>query len=128
MDTRGTHLLAELHGCAPDRLDSVEAVREAMLRAAELAGCTVLYTLCHAFEPQGVTGLLLIAESHLSVHTWPEHGYAAVDLFTCGTAATDTAIDALGEALGATRVERLSVERGTGGAPTPRHPALSTSR
>jgi S-adenosylmethionine decarboxylase proenzyme len=83
-----------------------------MRQAAEAAGCVILYGQFHQFEPQGVTGLLLIAESHLSVHTWPEHGYAAVDLYTCGSAEPRQAIADLATALGATRTDWLTVERG----------------
>jgi S-adenosylmethionine decarboxylase len=81
---RGTHLLVECRGCTPAVLND-PAVLESALRAAAVAiGARVLSAAFHAFSPHGVTGVLLLAESHLSIHTWPEHGYAAVDLFTCG--------------------------------------------
>jgi len=80
----GTHLLLEMVGCNPQLLDSVEEVREALIRASIKARATVLGNSFHKFSPQGVSGVVVIAESHLSIHTWPELGYAAVDVFTCG--------------------------------------------
>ena len=112
MNTRGTHLLADLHGCDPQILNDASRIEAAMRRAAHSAGCTILHAQFHAFDPQGVTGLLLIAESHLSVHTWPEHSYAAVDLYTCGSAEPRQAIEELAIALQSTRTDWLTVERG----------------
>jgi S-adenosylmethionine decarboxylase proenzyme len=83
-----------------------------MRQAAQAAGCVILHAQFHKFEPQGVTGLLLIAESHLSVHTWPEHGYAAVDLYTCGSTEPLQAIEELAKALHSKRTDWLTVERG----------------
>ena len=80
----GTHLLLELRDCEPNQLDSLSFVRETLVSAAEELGVTILSESFHQFSPQGVTGILSIAESHISIHTWPEHRYAAVDIFTCG--------------------------------------------
>lgn len=80
----GRHVLAELSDCVPERLSDLEAVREAMVRAAVEAGAEVLETAFHRFRPHGVSGVVVIAESHLSIHTWPELGYAAIDVYTCG--------------------------------------------
>ena len=86
---------------------------EAALREAAAAiGARVLNVAFHAFAPHGVTGVLLLAESHLSVHTWPEHGYAAVDLFTCGPASPEAALPILRAALGARELECVTVVRG----------------
>ncbi len=112
MKTLGTHLLADLHGCDARILNDATRLQAAMRHAAEAAGCVILHAQFHQFEPQGVTGLLLIAESHLSVHTWPEHGYAAIDLYTCGAAEPRHAIEDLARALHATRTDWLTVERG----------------
>ncbi len=81
----GRHLIAELYGCDVSILRNLEALRTTLLEAAEASGAKVLGEFFKKF-PQGggVTGILAIAESHLSIHTWPEYGYAAVDLFTCG--------------------------------------------
>ena len=84
MNALGTHLLVELRDCDPTQLDDLPFIRETLLTAAEELGATVLGHHFHHFSPQGVTGIIAIAESHLSIHTWPEHGYAAADIFTCG--------------------------------------------
>lgn len=82
--TLGTHLLLELNDCNPDALDDIDLVKETLLVAAAQAGATILADIFHKFSPVGVTGIVSIAESHLSIHTWPEYAYAAVDIFTCG--------------------------------------------
>jgi len=82
----GTHLLVELHGCDPDKLKHVDVVRDIMVSAAQACKATVLDAAFHEFNPFGVSGIVVIAESHLSIHTWPEYRYAALDIFTCGNA------------------------------------------
>lgn len=81
----GKHVLAEYFDCECTYLDSEPAIREIMLEAASRCGATVVGDIFHHFSPQGVTGVVVIAESHLAIHTWPEFRYASVDLFTCGT-------------------------------------------
>jgi S-adenosylmethionine decarboxylase proenzyme len=81
----GKHLLLELNGCDPKLLNDISFIKETMLAAAKESGATVLGESFHQFSPQGVSGVIIIAESHLTVHTWPEHGYAGADIFTCGT-------------------------------------------
>ena len=83
-DTVGKHCILELYGCDSSRLDDEAFLRDTITAAAKRAGATLLNLITHRFEPQGVTGLALLAESHISIHTWPESGYAAVDVFTCG--------------------------------------------
>ncbi len=85
MNAIGTHLLMELRVCDEALLDDVRHIENLMIGAADEAGGTVLARSFHKFEPRGVTGIVAIAESHLCIHTWPEHRYAAVDIFTCGT-------------------------------------------
>ena len=80
----GKHCILELYGCDPARLNDEAFLRSTITQAVHLAGATLLHLISHRFDPQGVTGLALLAESHLSIHTWPESGYAAVDVFTCG--------------------------------------------
>lgn len=80
----GTQFAIELKGCDASPLSNVASVENAMLEAAKVIGATVLSSHFHQFEPHGVSGVLVISESHFAVHTWPEHGYAALDLFTCG--------------------------------------------
>ena len=83
-DMVGKHCILELYECDPSRLDDEAFLRTSITTAAKSAGATLLNLITHHFEPQGVTGLALLAESHISIHTWPESGYAAVDVFTCG--------------------------------------------
>jgi S-adenosylmethionine decarboxylase len=85
MKALGIHLLIEFCSCNRQKLDSVDYLEKIMSQAASVAGATVLKTAFQDFNPQGVSGVVVIAESHLTIHTWPEYGYAAVDIFTCGT-------------------------------------------
>ena len=84
MKTLGRHLIAEYYDCDVSVLNDVDHIRSAMLAAAEIVGATVVGEVFHRFSPQGVSGSVVISESHLSIHTWPESGYVAVDIFTCG--------------------------------------------
>lgn len=84
MEALGTHILCELSGCDPNILTDVEGVEEILKAAALKANATILTTAFHRFQPHGVSGVVVIAESHLSIHTWPETGYAAMDFYTCG--------------------------------------------
>jgi len=88
LNALGTHLLLELRECDKDLLDNINHIEESMLGAAVEAGATIVGQSFHKFEPRGVTGIVAIAESHLCIHTWPEFGYAAVDIFTCGSTFT----------------------------------------
>jgi S-adenosylmethionine decarboxylase proenzyme len=108
---RGTHLLVECRDCNREALNDALALEKALRAAARAIGATVLSATFHAFFPHGVTGVLLLAESHLSIHTWPEHGYAAVDLFTCGEGDPRAALPVLREALGC-ELSWQAVERG----------------
>ena len=84
MNALGRHLLLELKGCDCGLLDDLDFIRSAIRGAAEEAGATIVGENFHKFQPLGVTGLVAIAESHICIHTWPEYGYAAADVFTCG--------------------------------------------
>ena len=84
MDVLGTHVLLELRDCDPQLLNDLTYIRRELLRAASAVDAHVVGESFHQFTPQGVTGILSIAESHISIHTWPEHRYAAADVFTCG--------------------------------------------
>ena len=110
----GMQYAIELYGCRPERLANCEDV-EAVLRAVgREIGATVLSGHFHQFAPAGVSGVLVISESHLAIHTWPEHRYAAVDLFTCGPRRLHPAdaVAELRERWGASHVEVSHVERG----------------
>lgn len=80
----GTHLLVELKDCNPDVLKDLNRVKDSLVNAAKQAKATIVDVSFHEFNPFGISGMVVIAESHLSIHTWPEYGYAAVDIFTCG--------------------------------------------
>jgi len=80
----GRHILVEFYGCNKKKIDDLKFVEDAMTGAAQYAKATVVDTIFHKFNPYGISGVIVIAESHLAAHTWPEYGYAAVDLFTCG--------------------------------------------
>lgn len=112
MDTRGTHLLVEIRGASAEALNDAEGLERWLLEAAEHVGVRVLHRAFHRFEPEGVTGFVLLEESHLSIHSWPSQGYAAVDFYTCGAADPRAAVGYLVERLGAAQVEWLSVRRG----------------
>lgn len=86
MDTRalGRHLIVDLYGCNSTLLDDVEFIMHHMVQSALEARSTVINSIFHHFSPWGVSGVVVIAESNISIHTWPEHGYAAIDVFTCG--------------------------------------------
>ncbi len=85
MASLGQHFLFELYDCNPDILDDIEAIKDIMLAAAGKSGATILNNFLHKFSPQGVSGVVIIAESHIAIHTWPENSYAGVDFFTCGS-------------------------------------------
>lgn len=112
MNTFGRHLLVEYRGCLADRLDNQDFVESLMRRAAEAAGATIVQSAFHRFSPQGVSGVVVIQESHLSIHTWPESGYAAVDFYTCGDCLPDAAHEVLYQGLAATSYEKMLVHRG----------------
>ena len=84
MKALGTHIIVELSECNPQILSDVDQVTNILVTAAKQANAEVLQTAFHRFMPQGVSGVVVIAESHLSIHTWPEYGYAAMDIYTCG--------------------------------------------
>ncbi len=114
MNTRGKHLLVEYWGCEADVLDDVGAVEALMKRAAEASGATLVESVFHRFCPQGVSGVVVVEESHLSIHTWPEKGYAAVDFYTCGDCEPERAHEVLRRALRPRHAEKIRVQRGLG--------------
>ena len=81
---QGKHLLLELYGCNSDKLNDEIFLRCKIDNASKLARASVLNLVSNKFEPYGVTAIALLAESHLSIHTWPESNYSAIDIFTCG--------------------------------------------
>jgi S-adenosylmethionine decarboxylase len=104
MNSVGSHVLADLYGISAKLLRSSAELEALLRRAAELAGATVVGSHFHSFgDADGVTGVVLLAESHISIHTWPESDFAAVDIFMCGEANPKRALDALIEALAPAR-------------------------
>lgn len=93
----GKHYLVDLRDCDPDIITCVELTRGIVMHAAKACGATILNDHFHQFQPIGVSGVVLIAESHISVHTWPENGFAAMDIFTCGHMKPQVAIDIIQE-------------------------------
>ena len=117
MDVLGTHVLLELRNCDPQLLDDLAYIRQEMLRAAASVNAHVVGESFHQFTPQGVTGILSIAESHISIHTWPEHDYAAADIFTCGDQTMpERAAAVIIEALRCRDPEITQIRRGLVGA------------
>ncbi len=113
MQGLGRHVLAEVYGCTFDILDDLERIREILVSAALSAGAEVLETTFHRFSPQGISGVVVISESHLAIHSWPELGYAAVDVFTCGDHVDPwVAVEAIVKQFGATSVTATEVKRG----------------
>ena len=113
MNALGRHLLVELNDCDREVLNDLDQLRDAMLGAAIKSGAVILGDSFHRFSPQGVSGVVVIAESHLSVHTWPEYGYAAVDVFTCGTTVKpQKAAEVLIEKLGSKNHSMTEIPRG----------------
>ena len=113
MHALGRHLLVEYHGCDRELLNRPDAIRTALLAAVERSGATPLHDVVHAFSPHGVTGVVVIAESHFSIHTWPEYAFAAVDLFTCGDSVDPyAAFGHLATALRATSHSVVEIRRG----------------
>ena len=84
MRSLGRHILVEFYDCDPTALNDLNLVESSMKEAAIAAGSTIVDAVFRRFAPHGISGVVVIAESHLAIHTWPEYGYAAVDLFTCG--------------------------------------------
>ena len=114
MEPVGKHLILELWECDVKSLNSVVFIKDLINSAAQKVKATVIDIVCHRFTPTGVTGVVVLAESHISIHTWPEHAYAAVDIFTCGdTIDPQDAASYLAERLCAKNSSMLLIERGT---------------
>lgn len=108
----GNHILVEFMGCDPHIMNDVSSIERDMVGAAQKAGATVINSTFHHFSPYGVSGVVVIQESHLAIHTWPEYGYAAVDLFTCGEMDAWISFDYLKECFGAKQYSALEMKRG----------------
>lgn len=113
MHALGRHVLLELYDCDAEVLKNLEKVREEMVEAAHRARATIVTVTFHEFNPFGISGVVVISTSHLSIHTWPEYRYAAVDIFSCGDVVQpQAAIDHLTQVFGAERISVVELQRG----------------
>ena len=113
MKALGQHLIVELYGCDIKLINDVSQVEKIMLTAAEISKATIVKPIFHKFSPHGVSGVIVIAESHFSIHTWPEYGYCALDIFTCGeTIDNETALKFMKKGFGAKTISVVETKRG----------------
>jgi S-adenosylmethionine decarboxylase len=108
----GVHLIVDLHDA--ERLDDIEHIEATLRRCVEASCATLLHIHVHHFQPNGVSGVAVLAESHISIHTWPDANFAALDVFMCGSANPDACIPVLREAFSAKRVAVNELLRGQG--------------
>jgi S-adenosylmethionine decarboxylase len=114
LNALGRHMLLELFDCDLDAINNLDSVKETLVEAARRAQATIVDVVFHEFNPFGISGVVVIAESHLSIHTWPEYRYAAVDVFSCGDVLQpEVAANYLAEQFGAERMSVVEVQRGT---------------
>lgn len=115
MDTMGRHVISELWGCDTNKLNNMEFIEQVFVNAALRAGAEVREVAFHKFAPQGVSGVVIISESHLTIHSFPEHGYASIDVYTCGPVIDpNVAAEFIARELNATTSEVLELPRGMG--------------
>ena len=115
MNTFSRHCIMELWECDSKILDNKDAVEELMVKAALESGAEVREVAFHKFAPQGVSGVVVISESHLAIHTFPEHGYASIDVFTCGERIDpQVAAKLIAKKLNSKRFYEINLERGMG--------------
>jgi len=115
MDTYSRHCILELWGCNRELLNDIKFVEKMMTEAALQAGAEVREVTFHQFAPQGVSGVVIVSESHLAIHTFPEHGYASIDVFTCGKRIDPKkAASIIAQKLEANKIYEMNVERGLG--------------
>jgi len=114
METMGRHVISELWGCNFDKLNSMESIEKIFVEAALKSGAEIREVAFHKFAPQGVSGVVIISESHLTIHSFPEHGYASIDVYTCGNLDPNIAADYIADALGAKTRETIEIPRGMG--------------
>lgn len=111
-ETLGTHVIVELSRCPFDRLNDPVLMDRIFIRAIELAGATLIGKVSHKFTPHGLSMVFVLSESHLSIHTWPEKGYAAVDMYTCGKCLPRVATDYIRRELEAASFHQTTLSRG----------------
>ncbi|WP_342525124.1 adenosylmethionine decarboxylase [Chryseomicrobium sp. FSL W7-1435] len=114
METMGRHIIAELWECDFDKLNDMNFIEQTFVDAALKSGAEVREVAFHKFAPQGVSGVVIISESHLTIHSFPEHGYASIDVYTCGDLDPTIAANYIAEALNAKTRELMELPRGMG--------------
>lgn len=112
METFGRHVIAELWGCNFELLNNMDKIERIFVEAALKSGAEIREVAFHKFAPQGVSGVVIISESHLTIHTFPEHGYASIDVYTCGDLDPNIAADYIANSLGAETCEKVEFSRG----------------
>jgi len=113
MNYLGNHLLIEMYNCNRKTINDLEKIEKMMLEAVRISRATALTQSFHKFSPHGVSGVVVISESHFSIHTWPEYGYCALDIFTCGTEIeSEKALDFLEAEFEADSISVTEVKRG----------------
>lgn len=113
MKALGKHLILELYGCPAESLNDPVLVENSLTAAVKASGATLIKPFFHQFAPQGVSGVIIIAESHFTIHTWPEYNYAAVDVFTCGEVIDmDAAVEVIRTELNAQSLQKMGIDRG----------------
>ncbi|MDO8701257.1 MAG: adenosylmethionine decarboxylase [Undibacterium sp.] len=109
----GAHLLADMHGISEDKLNDASALEQLLRHSAQAAGAQILFSHFHSFGAgQGITGVVLLAESHITIHTWPEFGFAAADIFMCGQAQPQRALEVIRQALQPSSCDIQTIKRG----------------
>ncbi|GAA0426220.1 MAG: adenosylmethionine decarboxylase [Bacillota bacterium] len=115
MDTMGRHVIAELWQCNVNKLNDMRLIERIFVDAALKAGAEIREVAFHKFAPHGVSGVVIISESHLTIHSFPEHGYASIDVYTCGEVIDpNIAAQYIANALEAKRFEKVEIPRGLG--------------
>lgn len=107
----GVHIIADITQCVPEKLNDEDELVEMLRRAANTCGATLLGVQSHKFHPQGVTAVVMLAESHMSIHTWPEKGECALDIYTCGDMNTDGAFDVIMDELRGSLLQYQTIQR-----------------
>lgn len=111
----GRHIIAELWGCNVEKLNDKELIERIFVDAALKAGAEIREVTFHKFAPHGISGVVIISESHLTIHCFPEHGYASVDVYTCGDVMDpNAATDYIADKLESTSYDKMEIPRGMG--------------
>lgn len=114
MKSLGKHLIVELYGCSSELLNDLVQVEKILIEAVELSKATIVQPVFHHFSPHGISGVVVIAESHFTIHTWPEYGYCALDIFTCGDQIDpDESLQFMKDKFQAKNMSVMEIKRGT---------------